>query len=75
MEGCGLPIVVHGDLKFHQSFATQRYIATIGPKFPKLTPAQQAIDDMFMVTHVLAPPAPPVHAKVCHMPSEGQKSQ
>eukprot|EP00618_Florenciella_parvula_P014081 CAMPEP_0119509168 /NCGR_PEP_ID=MMETSP1344-20130328/28548_1 /TAXON_ID=236787 /ORGANISM="Florenciella parvula, Strain CCMP2471" /LENGTH=234 /DNA_ID=CAMNT_0007545979 /DNA_START=45 /DNA_END=749 /DNA_ORIENTATION=- len=48
LEGCGLPIIVHGDLKFHQSFACQNYIASIGPKFPNLNPQQQAIDDMFM---------------------------
>ena len=50
LEGCGLPIIVHGDHKFHQSFACQNYIASIGPKFPRLNPQQQSIDDMFQVT-------------------------
>lgn len=48
MEGCGLPLVVHGDLKFYQSFAVQSYFAAIGPKYPKITPQQAAVDDMFM---------------------------
>ena len=47
MEGCGLPIVVHGDLKINQSFACQNYLASIGPNFPKITPQQQAVDNMF----------------------------
>merc|ERR1719247_3485428 len=47
MEGCGLPIVVHGDLKINQSFACQNYFAKIGPNYPKITPAQKSIDDMF----------------------------
>jgi len=47
MEGCGLPIVTHGDLKLYQSMACQNYFATIGPKYPKITPAQLAIDNMF----------------------------
>lgn len=47
MDGCGLPIVVHGDLKIYQSFACQNYFASIGPNYPKLTPQQKAVDDMF----------------------------
>jgi len=47
MEGCGLPIVVHGDLKIYQSAACQNYFASIGPNYPKLTPQQEAIDNMF----------------------------
>jgi hypothetical protein len=47
MEGCGLPIVVHGDLKFNQSYACQNYFASIGPNNPKLTPPQQSVDGMF----------------------------
>ena len=47
MEGCGLPIMTHGDLKFHQSFAVQTYVASIGPNFPTLTPKQVALDTMF----------------------------
>merc|ERR1712187_426552 len=43
MDGCGLPIVVHGDLKFFQSFAVQSYFASIGPNYPKVTPQQQAV--------------------------------
>merc|ERR1719401_1733795 len=48
MDGCGLPILVHDDLKLYQSFASQSYLASIGPKYPKVTAKQQAIDDMFM---------------------------
>ena len=48
MEGCGLPIIVHGDLNINQSFACQNYLAAIGPKYPKVTPQQKAIDDLFM---------------------------
>ena len=47
MAGCGLPILVHGDVKFCQSLAVQDYIASIGPNFPKLSPQQKAIDGMF----------------------------
>uniref|UniRef100_A0A7S0QVY7 GST N-terminal domain-containing protein n=1 Tax=Pyramimonas obovata TaxID=1411642 RepID=A0A7S0QVY7_9CHLO len=47
MDGCGLPIVVHGDFKIYQSFACQNYLAAIAPNYPKVTPAQAAIDDMF----------------------------
>merc|ERR1712070_548599 len=47
MDGCGLPIIVHGDLKINQSFACQNYFANIGPNYPKITPQQQAVDDMF----------------------------
>lgn len=48
MDGCGLPIIIHGDLKINQSFACQNYFAPIAPKFPKLTAQQKAVDDMFM---------------------------
>merc|ERR1712151_791441 len=48
MDGAGLPIIVHGDLKIDQSFACQNYIASIGPNYPKVTPQQQAVDDMFV---------------------------
>lgn len=51
MKGCGLPIVVHGDLKINQSFAVTNYFANLGPKYPKLTPAQTAVDDMFLGAH------------------------
>jgi len=47
MDGCGLPILVHGDLKVCQSGGVQDYLATIGPKYPKVTAAQKAKDDMF----------------------------
>merc|ERR1712146_245553 len=49
MEGCGLPIVVHGDLKFTQSMAVQDYFVSLGQlkNYPKVTPQQKAIDDMF----------------------------
>lgn len=47
MEGCGLPIVVHGDLKINQSAAVQDYFCSIGPNYPNVTPQQKAIDDMF----------------------------
>jgi len=47
MDGCGLPIIVHGDLKVNQSFACANYFAGIGPKYPKVTPQQKVIDDMF----------------------------
>ena len=47
MDGCGLPIITHGDLKIYQSFACQNYFAAIGPKFPKLSPQEKAIDNMF----------------------------
>ena len=47
MEGCGLPIIVDGDLKINQSLACANYVANIAPEYPKVTPAQRAIDDMF----------------------------
>jgi len=50
MDGCGLPIVVDGDMKINQSFACQNYFANLGKengKYPKVTPKQQSIDDMF----------------------------
>ena len=47
MAGCGLPILVHGDLKFCQSLAVQEYLASIGPNYPKVSPAQKAVDGMF----------------------------
>jgi len=47
MDGCGLPIVVHGDFKINQSFACAKYLANLGPNYPKCTPAQVAVDDMF----------------------------
>jgi len=47
MDGCGLPIVVHGDVKVNQSFACQNYFANIGPNYPKVTPQQRVVDDMF----------------------------
>jgi len=47
MDGCGLPIIVHGDTKINQSFACQNYFAKIGPNYPKISPQQQAVDDMF----------------------------
>jgi len=48
MNGCGLPIVVHGDIKVNQSFAVTNYFANLGPNYPKVTPAQRVIDDMFL---------------------------
>merc|ERR1711907_155824 len=49
MDGCGLPIVVHGDLKFNQSAAVQDYFVGLGQQknYPKVTPQQKAVDDMF----------------------------
>ena len=47
MDGCGLPILVHGDLKMNQSAAVQGYMANIGPNFPKVTPQQKSVDRMF----------------------------
>merc|ERR1712187_496782 len=47
MDGCGLPIVVHGDLKINQSAAVQDYFVSISPNYPKVNPAQKAVDDMF----------------------------
>lgn len=47
MEGCGLPILVHGSLKINQSAAIQDYFCAIGPNYPAVTPAQKAVDDMF----------------------------
>eukprot|EP00931_Biecheleriopsis_adriatica_P030946 TRINITY_DN18183_c0_g2_i1.p1 TRINITY_DN18183_c0_g2~~TRINITY_DN18183_c0_g2_i1.p1 ORF type:complete len:276 (+),score=59.14 TRINITY_DN18183_c0_g2_i1:61-888(+) len=47
MEGCGLPILVHGDLKINQSAAVQDYLVSIGPKYPAVNPLQKAKDDMF----------------------------
>ena len=44
MEGCGLPIIVHGDLKINQSFAYG--VANLGPKYEG-PPSQRAVDDMF----------------------------
>jgi len=48
MDGCGLPILVHGSLKINQSSAIQEYLAAIGPKYPKVTAAQKAKDEMFV---------------------------
>lgn len=48
MDGCGLPIVVHDDLKINQSFAVTNYFANLGPRYPRMNPAQTAIDDMFL---------------------------
>ena len=47
MDGCGLPIVEHGSLKINQSAAVQDYFCSIGPNYPKVTPQQKAVDDMF----------------------------
>ena len=47
MDGCGLPIIVHDDLKINQSFACQTYLADIAPKFPQRTPQHKAVDSMF----------------------------
>jgi len=47
MPKCGLPIVVHDDLKISQSSSVQSYFASIGPNYPKVNPQQQAVDDMF----------------------------
>jgi len=47
MPKCGLPIVIHDELKISQSAAVQNYFASIGPNYPKVSPQQQAVDDMF----------------------------
>mmetsp|Transcript_7808 Transcript_7808/g.20375 ORF Transcript_7808/g.20375 Transcript_7808/m.20375 type:complete len:246 (+) Transcript_7808:58-795(+) len=47
MEGCGLPILVHGSLKINQSAAVQDYLMGIGPTYPRVNPVQKAKDDMF----------------------------
>jgi hypothetical protein len=47
MEGCGLPILQHGGLTICQSAAVQDYFVSIGPNYPKVSPAQKALDDMF----------------------------
>eukprot|EP00931_Biecheleriopsis_adriatica_P030947 TRINITY_DN18183_c0_g3_i1.p1 TRINITY_DN18183_c0_g3~~TRINITY_DN18183_c0_g3_i1.p1 ORF type:complete len:374 (+),score=78.21 TRINITY_DN18183_c0_g3_i1:82-1203(+) len=47
MEGCGLPILVHGDLKINQSFAIQDYLVSISTKYPPVNPLQKGVDDMF----------------------------
>ena len=47
MDGCGLPILVHGSLKINQSSAVQDYLCGIGPNYPSVTPQQKAVDDMF----------------------------
>ena len=47
MDGCGLPICVHADLKINQSQSIQNYFADLGPNFPKRTPKQKAVDSMF----------------------------
>jgi len=47
MEGCGLPILVHGSLKINQSAAVQDYLMSIGPNYPPVNPVQKAKDDMF----------------------------
>ena len=47
MDGCGLPIIVHGSLSINQSSAVQDYLCGIGPNYPSVTPQQKAVDDMF----------------------------
>lgn len=47
MEGCGLPILVHGSLKINQSMAVQDYMVSISPNYPPVNPMQKAKDDMF----------------------------
>jgi len=47
MEGCGLPILQHGDLKINQSAAVQDYFVSISPNYPAVNPVQKAKDDMF----------------------------
>jgi len=47
MQGCGLPILQHGEHKFNQSAAIQDYLAAIGPNYPAVNPVQKAKDDMF----------------------------
>merc|ERR1711988_229031 len=49
MDGCGLPIVVHDDLKINQSAAVQDYFVSLGQlkNYPQVTPEQRAVDDMF----------------------------
>merc|ERR1719378_537665 len=44
MDGCGLPILVHGDLKINQSMAVQNYMGELGPNYPKVTAKQRAVD-------------------------------
>merc|ERR1719313_1619832 len=43
----GVPILQHAQLQMAQSFAIETYIASIGPNYKDLTPAQRAVDDMF----------------------------
>ena len=43
----GLPLLEHGELKMSQSTAVESYIASIAPKFAKLSPQQRAIDAMY----------------------------
>ena len=46
MDGCGLPIVVDGDMKINQSFACQNYFANLGKengKYPKVSKQRSTI--------------------------------
>ena len=54
MDGCGLPIVVHDDLKIYQSMAVQDYFVSLGQQknYPKVTAQQKAVDDMFEGTPI-----------------------
>ena len=49
-HGCGLPLLQHGNLTINQSGAIQDYLANIGQNYPKLTPNQKAVDDLFSHT-------------------------
>ena len=71
----GLPLLMHGDLKFSQTFAIQRYLASFVPQLVALTPAQQAIDDMYcsIKEDVLAGLVPIVFGGLATAPTEVPK--
>ena len=56
-----MPVLEHGDLKMFQSIAIQNYVFSIAPCYAGLTPAQRAVDDMWMCSfedmcQTIAPP-------------------
>ena len=71
----GLPLLTHGDLKFSQSGAIQRYLASFVPELVALTPAQQAVDDMYcsIKEDVLAAMVPIVFGGLATAPTEVPK--
>uniref|UniRef100_A0A7S2J534 Glutathione S-transferase n=1 Tax=Zooxanthella nutricula TaxID=1333877 RepID=A0A7S2J534_9DINO len=55
-EGCtkdmylspgSIPLLKHGDLRMSQSTAIENYVATLAPKFRRLSPKQRAVDQQF----------------------------